>query len=231
MSTHTKHNTELERSEKITESYHHIELFYEQHKQKILTGLGIVVLVIGGLVIYKKLIKAPKEKEAVVQIAQAQLYFEQDSFRLALNGDGNYLGFKSIADKFKGTSAGNTARYYAGVCELQQGNFKGALSYFENFKTEDPMIQAMAFGCMGDAYMELNQTDKGKEYYKKAVEESSNNITAVIFLDRLAKVQEINKQYEDAIKSYEQVKNDFPESPEAEIADKNIIRLRVMMGQ
>jgi tetratricopeptide (TPR) repeat protein len=217
--------------EKQSAFYERLELLYEVHRQKILIGFGIVIALIGGLTIYNAFIKAPKAKQAMAQISYAQLYFEQDSFRLALNGDGNYLGFKTISEKFSGTPAGNLSKYYAGICHLQLGEFKEAISYLERYKSPDPMVQAMALGCTGDAYMELGETAKGMENYEKAVKASGDDITGVLYLDRLAKAQEVNKQYKEAIASYERIKKEFFKSPEAANADKNIIRLQVMMEQ
>jgi hypothetical protein len=55
---------------------------------------------------------------------QAVRYFESDSLNLALNGDGNNLGFLQIVEDYSGTKAGNLANYYAGVIYLKQGNFR-----------------------------------------------------------------------------------------------------------
>lgn len=218
-------------SEKMSALYERLELLYEEHKQKILAGFGTVVLVILGLVVYNTFIKTPKAQQALEQISQAQLYFEQDSFRLALNGDGNFLGFATIADKFSSTPAGNLSRYYAGISHLQLKEFNEAISYLDKFKSPDPMVQAMALGCTGDAWMELGDTKKGMDYYEKAIKASGDEITGLLFMDRLAKAYEVNKQYKEAIATYERLKKDFPKSQEANYADKNITRLQVLMEQ
>ena len=46
---------------------------------------------------------------------------KSDSLNLALNGDGNYLGFIDIAKSYKFTKTGNLANYGAGICYLHLG--------------------------------------------------------------------------------------------------------------
>ena len=58
----------------------------------------------------------PLEQEAHADMYMAEIYFEKDSFNLALNGDGQYLGFLDIVDEYSLASAGNLANYYAGLC-------------------------------------------------------------------------------------------------------------------
>ena len=58
-----------------------------------------------------------KENEAKAQMWMAEQYFERDSFNLALNGDGNYLGFLDIIEEYGITKSANLANYYYGRSE------------------------------------------------------------------------------------------------------------------
>ena len=60
---------------------------------------------------------------------QAERYLEMDSLKLALNGDGNYLGFLDIAKDYKFTTAGNLAKYSAGICYLHLGDYEKRLIF------------------------------------------------------------------------------------------------------
>ena len=67
---------------------------YIEENQKSLTIIVIIIaLIIGGYLGYKKLYLAPTEIEAQSEMYVAEQYFEKDSFLLALEGDGSYLGF------------------------------------------------------------------------------------------------------------------------------------------
>ena len=67
---------------------------------------------------------------------QAERWLEMDSFKLALNGDGNYLGFLDIAKNYKFTKAGNLAKYSAGICYLHLGQYQDAIEYLTKYKKE-----------------------------------------------------------------------------------------------
>ena len=52
------------------------------------------------------LFRKPLIQEALAQSFTAEQHFRADSFALALNGDGNALGFKQIIDEY-GNNAGD----------------------------------------------------------------------------------------------------------------------------
>lgn len=61
----------------------------------------VLVVIIAGYFGYNRFIAEPHAQEAANQIFGAQNYFEKDSFNLALNGDGNVLGFIEIAEQIQ----------------------------------------------------------------------------------------------------------------------------------
>jgi len=65
---------------------------YIEENQKSLTIIVLAIaLIIAGYLGYKKLFLEPTEIEAQSEMFIAEKYFERDSFRLALDGDGSYL--------------------------------------------------------------------------------------------------------------------------------------------
>ncbi|MCK7533767.1 MAG: hypothetical protein MZV63_23435 [Marinilabiliales bacterium] len=58
-------------------------------------------------------------------------YFSQDSLKLALNGDGNNLGFIDIAESIQVTKSGKLANFYAGTCLMHLGQFEEAYGLSE----------------------------------------------------------------------------------------------------
>ena len=89
------------------------EQFIEKNQKMIVNVVLVLVVIIAGYFGYNRFIAEPHAQEAANQIFGAQNYFEKDSFNLALNGDGNVLGFIEIADKYSSTPSGNLAKYYA----------------------------------------------------------------------------------------------------------------------
>ena len=89
------------------------EQFIETNQKKITYVVGAVVAVIALYFGYQNMYLAPLEEDAQTEMFMAELYFQKDSFSLALNGDEQYEGFLSIADDYGLTKAGNLANYYA----------------------------------------------------------------------------------------------------------------------
>ena len=116
------------------------EQFIEKNQKMIVNVVLVLVVIIAGYFGYNRFIAEPHAQEAANQIFGAQNYFEKDSFNLALNGDGNVLGFIEIADKYSSTPSGNLAKYYAGLSYLYMGeaaeNYKkAAASKTNDFST------------------------------------------------------------------------------------------------
>ncbi len=185
--------------------------FLEKFPNLLMYAVGTIVLAIGGWWLYKSMIVAPKQKEAVAAMWHAQQQFERDSFRLALeNPGGGFDGFLSLADKFSGTPAGNSANYYAGVCYLQMGDFDNAISYLEKFDGEGDLLPAMKNGMLGDAYSEKGEYDKALDYYEKAADATKNDLLAGYYLKKLGMLNDYQGNKEAAVKAYQRLHRDFP---------------------
>src|SRR5690349_8199931 len=104
-----------------------------KRNNRIVTIAGLaIILLAGGYLAYKKLYKEPNEAKAAEAIFHAENYYRMDSVKQALNGDGINPGFVKIIDKYGGTKAGNLARFYAGACFMQTGDFAKAEKYLED---------------------------------------------------------------------------------------------------
>ena len=191
--------------------------------------LGAIIVIVLGYIGYKKLYLAPKEKEAQGQMFMAQKYFEMDSLNLALNGDGNYLGFLNIIDDYSITKSGNLARYYAGICYLKKGEFENAIEQLKKFDSDDEILSSFSLGAIGDAYLELNDKDKALDYYIKAAKIKDNDFTSAQFYLKAGFVHEDLKQFDKAIELYEKIKKNYSRSFEARDIDKYIERAKGML--
>ena len=186
--------------------------------------IGAIVGIIVIFKAYQNFYIAPLEEEAQIEAYMAELYFQKDSFNLALNGDGQYAGFLDVADDYSSTKIGKLAHYYAGLCYLHTGDYENAVEYLEDFSSDDIIISSLAIGCTGDAYMELGDRDNAKEAYEDAVENSSNGVTAPRYMMKLAMIHELNGDYSDALDIYKTIKEEYKDSREASGIEKYISR-------
>lgn len=195
------------------------EDFFTRHK-KLLIGLFVVIAaaVVGGFLYYQN--REAKNQEALAAMFQAEYYLEADSLAKALNGDGQYAGFKSIADEYGSTKAGNLANFYAGVAFLKQGQFQEALNYLQEFESDDLLLQARAYSLQGDAQLELGKAAEAAELYKKAAEHKANDYFSPQYLMQAALAHETANQHAEAVEVYTRVIEDYPLSQEVNDAKK-----------
>jgi len=201
------------------------EQFIEDHQQKIIYGIGVIILIVVVYLAFTRFYLRPRDNEAKSQMYMAEQYFEKDSFNLALNGDGNFLGFLDIIDDYSMTKAGKLARYYAGISYLRMGQFDDAIDNLKHFKTKDILLGPVALGALGDAYLEKGQDSKALSLYEDAADFSENELTTPIFLMKAGKLAESLGNSQKALGYYQQIKEKFPETLEGRQVDKYIARV------
>jgi tetratricopeptide (TPR) repeat protein len=204
------------------------EQFLEENYKKLLIGLGIIIGLV-GIVWLGRIYLNNRNNEAQSQIYQAERYLEIDSLELALNGDGNYLGFIDIAKDYKFTSTGNLALYGAGICYLHLGQYEEALVWLEKYARKDKVIGSLATGATGDAYVELGELDKGVAKYLEAADFAENSFNTPLFLMKAGEIYEADGRYSEALKIYERIENEYPESTEGTNIEKYIARIKILM--
>ncbi len=214
-----------ERIVKVEEAFGKTEQFIEKYQQIILIVIGVIVVVVLGFFGFKRFYLLPKEKDAQAQMFMAEKYFELDSLKKALNGDGQYLGFLSIIDEYGLTKSANLSHYYAGICYLKLGQFDLALEQLDKFSSSDELVAPMAKGAMGDANMELNQTQKAADLYLEAADMRKNEFSSPLFLMKAGMAYEELGNLEKALEVYKKIKSDYPRSFEGREVDKNIAYL------
>ncbi|MBN2165185.1 MAG: tetratricopeptide repeat protein [Marinilabiliaceae bacterium] len=229
MSKIKKENTE-DSFENVESALTKTEQFIENNQKRISAVVIAILIVVGGYYGIKKMHLQPKEKEAQESIFFAQEYFAVDSFQLALDGDGSRLGFLDIIDDYGFTDAGNLAKYYAGICYLNLGQFETAIDYLEDFSGEDQIISKIAIGAIGDAYVELGNKEEALKYYQDAAE-GDNEFTAPVYLLKLGELQEELEMHEDALLSYNTIKNNFKNSNEGRQIEKYISRVEINLNK
>ncbi|MBE3084907.1 MAG: tetratricopeptide repeat protein [Bacteroidetes bacterium] len=204
------------------------EHFLEENYKTLLTGLGVIIALV-GIFWLGKLYLNKRNDEAQSQIYQAEKYLEMDSLNLALNGDGNYLGFLDIAKDYKFTNTGNLARYSAGICYLHLGEYQQAIDFLNKYSKKDKVLGSLAIGATGDAYVELGDVDKGVAKYVEAADFAKNSFNTPLFLMKAGEIYELNGKYSEALKVYERIESEYPLSTEGTTIEKYIARVKLLI--
>ncbi|MEX0968133.1 MAG: tetratricopeptide repeat protein [Bacteroidia bacterium] len=213
----------------VVEERSGFERFVEENSQVLMIAGAVILAGILGFLGYQQFIQKPAQKEAQSNIFMAQDYFARDSLNLALNGDGQNMGFVDIADKYSNTKTGNLASYYAGIIYMRQGQYEVALDYLEDFSSDSKVISAFKYGLIGDAHVQLGDHDKAVSSYEEAVEADENSYTAPMFLKKLGLLRVQMGEHQKALEAYERIKNDYPESNEAGDIEKYISQMEAQL--
>lgn len=201
------------------------ETFIREKKGLLYGVLIAIVAVIVIYVGYTKLIHEPRQAEALQQMYPAEASFRAGDYDKALNGDDQTMGFSQIISKY-GNKAGKAVYLYAGICELQAGNYESAISYLNKYSTKETILAARALACIGDAYVGLGDYGKAVSYFEKAAAKSDNMYSATYLLKAGVTYEELGNN-EKALECYNTIKNKYPQSMEGYDIDKYISRIEV----
>ena len=213
-----------ENVEAVVEAVSKTEKFFNENG-KVLGGIVAGFAVVAAIVFcWYKFAYQPAVEEAQGQMAVAEENFRAADYELALNGDGNILGFTQIIDEY-GAKAGKAVYFYAGVCELQLGNYELAIKDLKAYKGTDEILKARALACIGDAYVGLENYAEALVYFEKAAA-VVENMYAAGYLLKAGVVAEKLGENAKALGFYETIKDQYPQSMEAYEIDKYIGRVQ-----
>ena len=220
-----------ERLEQIETTLGKTEMFIEQHQKGIMIVIAAIIVVVLAIFGFKKFVAEPREAAAQTAIFRAEQLFENDDYATALNGDGNNAGFLDVINEYGSTKSGNLAKYYAGICYLNTGDFNNAIKYLGEYKGKDQIVRPLAIGAMGDAYLELDNAAEAAKCYERAAKETANSFTGPMFLMKAGLAYEMVSDYKKALEMYKDIKAEYPNSNEGFNIDKYIAYVEAKMAE
>jgi predicted negative regulator of RcsB-dependent stress response len=203
--------------------------FWGRYGKIVMIASTAIILLCGGYLAYKYLVKGPNEEKAVEAMFKAEEYYRLDSLKPALNGDGLNAGFLKIINSYGGTKAGNLARFYAGDIYLKNGDFNNAVKYLKDFSTDAKQVQARAYKLLGDAYAEQGKNSDALASYKKAAdhfEKDDANSSEYLFMAAYF-ADRVMKDREEAIELYKELKEKYSRTEKGFEAEKYLAQLGV----
>jgi tetratricopeptide (TPR) repeat protein len=224
-------NQEIENVEDKGSVLSKTEQFIDKNKKSISYVVGGLIILVALFFIYQKSYLAPLEDEAHQEMFMAENYFAKDSFKLALNGDGQYPGFLQIIEEYGSTNAGNLANYYAGICFLRLGQFDEAIKHLKEYSTDDYLLYSVSNGAIGDAYLELGKLENAAKFYKKAAYDKANQFSSPFYLMKLGFVYEKLEQWEKALEAYEYIEKQYYRTNEGRKVEKYISRVKLKLNK
>lgn len=190
-------------------------------------GLIVLVAIIFiGVYLYKNH-KEKQNQKAATELALGQDYFARGQFDQALNGDNaGYAGFSKIAAQYSGTSTANLANLYAGLCYYYKADYDNAIKYLEEFDAQDDaVISNNGIAALANCYAKKGNIDKAVDLLEKAAKRADNPIISPACYIQAGVLLESQNKADEALKLYQEVKNKYPESTEAQSIDKYILKV------
>lgn len=214
---------EAQRQENIEVSVSKAEQFFKENQKTIWGALIAIAVIVILCIVYGEFIAKPKAKEAMEQMYPAEASFAQGEYELALNGDGNVLGFNDIISEY-GAKGGKDIYLYAGICELQLGNYDEAIAKLRKYSGKEPILASRAEACIGDAYAGLENYAEAVKHFMKAASMVDNMFTAGYLLKAGVTYEQLDNA-KAALECYKTIKDKYPESMEGYDIDKYIARV------
>lgn len=200
--------------------------FFEGNAKIITIVVGAIVVAVFGYIGYQKLFVAPKQIESAENIYLGEHYLiDTQEWHKVIAGDSVlYAGMASQAKSYDGYKGGEIAYYDMGVAYLNSGKYPEALKAFENVDFEDENLATITLGAMGDAHLELGNLTDAINHYDEAVKRRpKNDLTAPIYMMKLAGARELEGDFAAAAKLYSDVIQNFPDSPVTLNAEKYLV--------
>ena len=197
------------------------EQYIKKNKKTLSIVGGAIVVVALAIWAYVALVAQPRQVRAAEDMFAAEQWFNEGDFEKALNGNDEFMGFAAVIDEYGCTKSGNLAKYYAGICQLNLGKYDEAIEYLKSYKGKDIFTSALSQMLIGDAYAEKGNNTDAVKYYEEAVAAGSDNYTVApvaLWKAGMLYLQMDNKQA--AAKAFQQIKDNYPESPEWNEVDK-----------
>lgn len=212
--------------ERIENALGRTESFIMEHGKKMLLAVVAVVVLVGAWMLYKNVWQVNRGEKASAMMYVAQQNLAQQMWDAALNGDGNNAGFLAVISQFGGTPEGNLARHYAGVCQLQLGQFDEALKSLSSYKAVSGVpagvIDAENIGLQGDIYVQKGDFARAADFFARAAKTNNDPFTTPLYLKKQGLALAAAGQGEQAIEAYQRILDDFPASMEAQDIEKYI---------
>ncbi|GAD06280.1 tetratricopeptide repeat protein [Porphyromonas crevioricanis] len=216
---------ELPNDKVIEEIASKSERYVEKNISKILVVVLALIAIVAGVFAYLQFVKKPKAEKAATELYMAESAFMEERDSLALNGSTNNLGLLEIAKKYSSTPSGNLSHAYIGIIYYDMGKYEEALQELKKFSASEKIVSPSIERLKGDCYVQLDKPQEAIKSFEKAAKDASNEAISPLCLLKAGRVYESLKDYDNALKTYQTIKEKYYMAPEANTVAADIIRV------
>ena len=219
----TKKQNQDAMQQNMVEAASKTEQFLDKNKNIIIGALTALLVIALSILCYTRFYLQPRKAKAASELFHAEQAFAEGNYKEALEGNDDYAGFEEIARRY-GKKAGKSVYLYEGISALNEGEYEAAIKALKKYTGKDAILAARALGCIGDAYVGLEEYDTAASWYAKAAAKA-DNVFAATYLLKEGICLEKTEQPEKAVECYKVIKDKYPQSVEGMDIDKYITRI------
>ena len=185
---------------------------------------GVIVLILLGIAGYAFL-QSQRADEAQNLLGSIVTVYEEGQYEQALDGTLNITGLLDIAADYGSSEAGNLAHFYAADALFRLGRYDEALPHFEAVDKGNNIVGASALA--GEAAVHEMQGNYGRAgaLYEQAATQYDDGLTSPGYLYSAGRAYEKAEQYEDARDAYARIRDQYPDSNQAQNIDFYLARV------
>jgi tetratricopeptide (TPR) repeat protein len=198
------------------------EALQKKENQKMII-YGIIAIILFVAIIFGwRWMSQRNNENAQNEIWKSELLFDQGQYEQALDG------FEAVIEEYGSTRAGNTAKAYAGLCSKNLGNYEDAIKFLQDFDGNDNVIAPAILSALGDCYVDKENPDysKAAQTFEQAAKAANNAQYSPLFLRKAGLAYEAAGDQKNALKTYQNIKDNWAETSIAQSIDKYIERVK-----
>jgi tetratricopeptide (TPR) repeat protein len=180
--------------------------------RRILTGAAIGVIVIIAAILGFSYIQGERDNQAQELLGAIVLEYEQGDHRVALDGNGETMGLLDIIDRYGGTPAGNTARFYAGNAHFELEEYDEASEQFEQFNANNDFIGASATAGRAAVHELREDFSRAAVLFERAADMDDNSLRSPQYLHSAARAYVAAGEFSAAEEVILEAKERYPET-------------------
>ncbi len=201
-------------------------LYYAiKYKNAIIAALVLLLSLGAGSFFWVRHQKT-NELDAALKLSRITPLLDVGAYGAAINGKGNVVGLKKIADeyagKYTGTPSGNMANLLLANAYYSNNEYEKALNVFKTVSMENNDLAAAALAGTGDCLFNKNQFAEAAESYQEASKKADNSALKSQYLANAAKSFQQSKQLAKASELYTKIIADYPGSTGAAVAQRSL---------
>jgi TolA-binding protein len=206
--------------------------YYENKKivNNVIFGLIIIIAVV-AVYFYNRSLDEEKAATALGKVIAIYDAGATDfrQYKISIDGQPEHsvMGLKDIVENYGGTNSGKIARFYLANAYYYSDQIDKALEEFDNFSSDDKLLQSSAYAGLGGCYESKGNYEKAANSYEKAASLSSVTNLIPEYLVAAARSYGRAGQKEKALSLLQRVKKEFPTSNMAREADRYIAQFSV----